>query len=232
MTDRTVLIAGSSSGLGPAAVDVFRADGWRVVAPVRGAADHSEPPAGPGVEYVAGVDLTDPDTVAETVIRATADPARPLTAVVNLVGGYAQGGKVHETPLADFEAQFAINLRPAYVLAQATLPALVAAGGGALVLVSSRAALQPFAGAAGYVTSKAALNALTQAIAVEYRNDRVRCNAVLPSVIDTPKNRSAQPDADHARWVKPAEIASVIRFLAGPESGPTSGAMIPVYGRA
>jgi NAD(P)-dependent dehydrogenase (short-subunit alcohol dehydrogenase family) len=232
MTDRTVLIAGSSSGLGPAVIDVFRADGWRVVAPVRAAKARIEPPAGPGVEYVPGVDLTDPDGVAEAVTRATGDPARPLTAVVNLVGGYAQGGKVHETPLADFEAQFAINLRPAYLLAQATLPALVAAGGGALVLVSSRAALQPFAGAAGYVASKAALNALTQAIAVEYRTDRVRCNAVLPSVIDTPKNRAAQPDADHSRWVPPAEIATVIRFLAGTESAPTSGAMIPVYGRA
>jgi NAD(P)-dependent dehydrogenase (short-subunit alcohol dehydrogenase family) len=230
MTDRTVLIAGSSSGLGPAVIDAFRAEGWRVVAPVRAA---TAPDGGAeGVEYVCGVDLTDPDGVAEAVARATADPARPLTAVVNLVGGYAQGGKVHETPLADFEAQFAINLRPAYVLAQASLPALVAAGGGALVLVSSRAALQPFAGAAGYVASKAALNALTQAIAVEYRADRVRCNAVLPSVIDTPKNRSAQPDADHSRWVPPAEIAAVIRFLAGTESAPTSGAMIPVYGRA
>jgi len=230
MTDRTVLIAGSSSGLGPAVIDVFRTDGWRVVTPVRAATAHGESPA--GVEHLPGVDLTDPEGVAAALARASDDPARPLTAVVNLVGGYAQGGRVHETPLADFEAQFAINLRPAYVQAQATLPALVTAGGGALVLVSSRAALQPFAGAAGYVASQAALNALTQAIAVEYRTDRVRCNAVLPSVIDTPKNRAAQPDADHSRWVPPAEIATVIRFLAGPESAPTSGAMIPVYGRA
>jgi NAD(P)-dependent dehydrogenase (short-subunit alcohol dehydrogenase family) len=227
MTDRTVLIAGSSSGLGGAVLDLFRADGWRIVAPVR------RPHQGhDGVEYVPGVDLADPSTVADAVTRATDDPARPLGAVVNLVGGYAQTGKVHETPLADFEAQFAINVRPAYVLAQATLPALVAAGGGALVFVSSRAAVAPFAGAAGYVASKASLNALAQAIAVEYRKDRVRCNVVLPSVIDTPKNRAAQPDADHSRWVPPAEIAAVIHFLAGPESTPTSGAAIPVYGRA
>lgn len=227
MTDRTVLIAGSSSGLGSAVLDVFRADGWRIVAPTR-----KSPPNSDGVEYVPGVDLADPTTVADAVARATDDPDRPLGAVVNLVGGYAQTGRVHETPLADFEGQFAINVRPAYVLAQATLPALVAAGGGALVFVSSRAAVAPFAGAAGYIASKASLNALAQAIAVEYRKDRVRCNVVLPSVIDTPKNREAQPDADHSRWVPPAEIATVIRFLAGPESTPTSGAAIPVYGRA
>ncbi len=163
---------------------------------------------------------------------AAGDPVQPLKAVVNLVGGYAHGGRVHETPLADFEAQFAINLRPAYVLAQASLPSLVEAGGGALVFMSSRTALVPFAGAAGYVTSKASVIALAQAIAVEYRGDRVRCNVVLPSVIDTPKNRADRPDADHSRWVPPAEIATVIRFLAGPESAPTSGAAIPVYGRA
>ncbi len=227
MTDRTVLIAGSSSGLGQAVVDVFRADGWRIVAPVRTPREPHD-----GVEYVPGVDLADPSTVADAVDRATGDPTRPLAAVVNLVGGYAQTGKVHETPLADFEAQFAVNVRPAYVLAQATLPALVQAGGGALVFVSSRAAVAPFAGAAGYVASKASVNALAQAISVEYRKDRVRCNVVLPSVIDTPKNRLAQPDADHSRWVPPAEIATVIRFLAGPESTPTSGAAIPVYGRA
>jgi NAD(P)-dependent dehydrogenase (short-subunit alcohol dehydrogenase family) len=231
MTDRTVLIAGSSSGLGQAVIDVFRADGWRVVAPVRKVREQQD-----GVEYVPGVDLADPAAagaaLADAVGRASADAARPLTAVVNLVGGYAQSGRVHETPLADFEAQFTLNVRPAYVLAQATLPALVSAGGGALVFVSSRAAVAPFAGAAGYVTSKASVNALAQAIAVEYRKDGVRCNTVMPSVIDTPKNRAAQPDADHSRWVAPAEIATVIRFLAGPESTPTSGAAIPVYGRA
>jgi len=208
-------------------MDVFLADGWRVVAPVR------KPPARKeGVEFLPGSDLTDEDAVAEAVRQAAGDPAQPLKAVVNLVGGYARGGNVHQTSLADFEAQFAINLRPAYVLAHATLPSLVEAGGGALVFVSSRAALVPFAGAAGYVTSKASVIALAQAIAVEYRGDRVRCNVVLPSVIDTAKNRADMPDADHSRWVPPAEIATVIRFLAGPESAPTSGAAIPVYGRA
>ena len=74
--------------------------------------------------------------------------------------------------------------------------------------------------------------AFANAVAVEYRSQNVRCNTVLPSVIDTPANRAAQPDADHSRWVTPAEIAPVIRFLASAESAPTSGATVPVYGRA
>jgi len=105
-------------------------------------------------------------------------------------------------------------------------------GGGSVVCVSSRAAVAPFAGAAGYVTAKAAVIAFANAVAVEYRAAGVRCNTVLPSVIDTPGNRAAQPDADHDRWVRPAEIAAVIRFLAGDESAPVSGAAVPVYGRA
>jgi NAD(P)-dependent dehydrogenase (short-subunit alcohol dehydrogenase family) len=74
--------------------------------------------------------------------------------------------------------------------------------------------------------------AFAQAVAAEYRNDGVRCNVILPSVIDTPANRSAMPDADHERWVKPAQIAGVIAHLLAGDSAPTSGAAIPVYGRA
>jgi NAD(P)-dependent dehydrogenase (short-subunit alcohol dehydrogenase family) len=106
------------------------------------------------------------------------------------------------------------------------------AGGGSIVCVSARAAVQPFGGAVGYVSSKAAVLAFAQAVAADYRDHGVRCNAVLPSVVDTPANRAAQPDADHSRWVAPAQIAGVIRFLCSDESAPVSGAALPVYGRA
>jgi NAD(P)-dependent dehydrogenase (short-subunit alcohol dehydrogenase family) len=152
--------------------------------------------------------------------------------VVNLVGGYASGGLVHETPVAEFERMITLNLRPTYLVTSAALPYLIDAGGGAVVCVASRAALAPFPGAAGYVTAKAAVLAFAAAVAVEYRASGVRCNTVVPSVIDTPANRAGQPGADPDRWVKPAEIAPVIRFLAGDESAPTSGAVVPVYGRA
>lgn len=98
--------------------------------------------------------------------------------------------------------------------------------------VGSRAALRPYRGAVAYATAKAAVLAFARAVAADYRDDAVRCNAVLPSVIDTPANRSAMPGADHEKWVAPEEIARVIRFLCSDESGATSGAEIPVYGRA
>jgi NAD(P)-dependent dehydrogenase (short-subunit alcohol dehydrogenase family) len=226
MADRSVLVTGGAGGLGGAVIDVFQADGWRVVAPVRGDQRLD------GVITITGVDASDPVAVARAVETAACDAQAPLRAVVNLIGAYAGGGLVHELPLADFEAQLTRNLRPTYLVTQAALPHLIAGGGGSVVCVSSRAAVAPFAGASGYVTAKAAVLAFAQAVAVEYKTDGVRCNTVLPSVIDTAANRAAQPTADHSRWVRPVEIARVIRFLAGDESASITGAAIPVYGKA
>lgn len=229
MADRSVLVTGGTGGLGTAVTAAFLAAGWRTVVPVRDPARAAHLPAG---AVTTRADLTDPDQVEQAVAVAAQEPGAPLRAVVNLVGGFAAGRLVHETPVAEFERMLELNLRPTYLVTAAGLPHLVAAGGGAVVCVSSRAAVSPFAGAAGYVTAKAAVLAFASAVAVEYRSAGVRCNTVLPSIIDTPANRAAQPQADHSRWVRPAEIAAVVRFLASDESAPTSGATIPVYGRA
>jgi len=225
---RTALVTGGAGGLGAATVAAFLAEGWRVVAPVRPGSAGRLPDGAIAVEG----DLGAAADVAAAIAVAVDQGDAPLRAVVNVAGGYAGGALVGETPIEDFEAMLARNLRPTYLVTSAALPHLVEAGGGSIVCVSSRAAVAPFAGAAGYVTSKAAVLAFANAVAVEYRKQGVRCNTVLPSVIDTPANRRDQPDADHSRWVPPEEIARVILFLASDASGPTSGAQIPVYGRA
>jgi NAD(P)-dependent dehydrogenase (short-subunit alcohol dehydrogenase family) len=227
----SAIVTGGTGGLGAAVVARLLDDGWRVVVPWVVEAELERVERRPGLELTRA-DLSDPDAVRDVVSAAAADPAAPLQAVVNLVGGYAAGGRVHETHVDDFFSQFELNLRPTYLVTQAALPSLIAAGGGSVVCVGTRAALQPFSGAAGYVASKAAVIAFAKAVAVEYRDDGVRCNAILPSVIDTPGNRASMPNADHTRWVKPAEIAGVIAHLLSPDSSPVSGAAIPVYGRA
>ncbi|WP_250035760.1 SDR family NAD(P)-dependent oxidoreductase [Paractinoplanes maris] len=225
---RTALITGGTGGLGVATVAAFVADGWRVVAPVRAGSAGRLPK---GAVAVDG-DMSDETDVTTAVAAATGDPQAPLRAVVNLIGGFASGPLVAETPWSDFEAQLTTNLQPAYLVTAAALPHLVEAGGGSVVYVSSRSALAPFPGAAGYVTSKAAVIAFANAVAVEYRRHNVRANTVVPSVIDTPANRAAMPGADTDRWVRPEQIAPTILFLASDASTPTSGAQIPVYGRA
>jgi NAD(P)-dependent dehydrogenase (short-subunit alcohol dehydrogenase family) len=228
--DRTVLITGGSGGLGAPVTRAFLHAGWRVVVPIFDPAEEERLPGDAGLRLVRA-DLFDEASVKE-VVDAAAAPDAPLRAVVNLVGGFAFGGRVHETPVSEFEEQFRLNLRPTYLVSAAAIPHLLNAGGGAITCVSTRAALRPFPGAAGYIASKAAVLAFVDALAAEYRDDDIRVNAILPSVIDTPGNRVAHPDEDHSAWVSPQQIADVLLFLCGDQSGVVSGAHVPVYGKA
>jgi NAD(P)-dependent dehydrogenase (short-subunit alcohol dehydrogenase family) len=228
---RTAIITGGTGGLGSAVVGRLLRDGWRVIVPWVNDRELERLEDADGLELVQA-DLFDPAAVEGVVQIAARNPEAPLLGLVNLVGGFAAGPRVHETPLEDFETQFRLNLRPTYLMTQAVLPHLVEREGGSIVCVGTRAALSPFSGAAGYIASKAAVIAFAQAVAVEYRNDGVRCNVILPSVIDTPANRASMPKADHDRWVKPAAIAGVIAHLLSEDSSPVSGAAIPVYGRS
>jgi NAD(P)-dependent dehydrogenase (short-subunit alcohol dehydrogenase family) len=227
----SALITGGTGGLGAAVTRAFLDGGWRVVVPLYDEAERERVPAHERV-VLEPADLFDPVSVQTVAAIAAGDEAAPLRAVVNLVGGFAAGERVHATPIEDFESQLRLNLRPTYLVCQATLGHLQAGGGGAIVCVSSRAAVRPFAGAAGYVVGKAAVLAFIDVLAEEYRRDDIRVNAILPSVIDTPANRRAMPDADHSRWVAPEEIGAVVRFLCEDGSQAISGAHVPVYGRA
>ncbi len=223
----SAVISGGTGGLGVAVTRTMLEAGWRVVVPYVEPRELTRLPDDPRLTTVEA-DLFDAGAAAAVIAAAPGE----LRALVNLVGGFAEGGRVHETPIEEFERQFRLNLRPAYLLCAAALPRMLDAGAGSIVCVSTRAALRPFPGAAGYISSKAAVLAFVDALAAEYTKDGIRANAVLPSVIDTPANRASQPDADHSRWVAPEEIARVIRFLCSEDAAPTSGAHIPVYGRA
>ena len=234
---RTALITGGTGGLGTAVTERFLAAGWRCVVPWNAPheVEHLQErqairEAGDALELVEA-DLFDAEGVKHAVETAESAEA-PIGAVVNLVGGFAAGGRVHETPIEDFERQFELNLRATYLVCAAAIPYMLDRHAGAIVCVSSRAALKPFSGAAGYITSKAAVLAFVDSLAAEYTGDGLRINAVLPSVIDTPGNRASQPDADHSSWVSPAQIGRVIEFLCGDGGEAISGAHLPVYGRA
>jgi NAD(P)-dependent dehydrogenase (short-subunit alcohol dehydrogenase family) len=223
-----VLIAGGTGALGTAVVRELLDAGhecnvtWIADVEVeRGRAEF-----GDRANYIRA-DLLDP-AEADAAVAAVSD----LEAVVDLVGGFASGPLVHETTLEDFERMMRLNLTPAFHLARAAMPRLVERGGGSFVAVSARPALRPFAGASAYVTAKAAVLAFVQAVDADYRQQGIRANAILPSVIDTPANRDAQPDADYSRWVQPVEIARVVRFLVSDDAAVVTGGAIPVYGRA
>jgi NAD(P)-dependent dehydrogenase (short-subunit alcohol dehydrogenase family) len=223
-----VLVAGGTGALGSAVVRKLLDAGYDCAATwiVDVELERGRAEFGDRANFIRA-DLTEPGE-AEEAVAAVSD----LEAVVDLVGGFASGPLVHETAPEDFDRLMRLNLTPAFNLARAAMPRLVERGGGAFVAVSARPALRPFPGAAGYVTSKAAVLAFVHALDADYRSKGIRANAILPSVIDTPANRRDQPDADHSKWVQPAEIAKVVRFLVSDDAAVVTGGAIPVYGRA
>ena len=224
-----VLVAGGTGALGSAVVRELLDSGYDCTLTwiVDAERERAEKEFGERAKLVRA-DLVDPNGGADEAVAAVED----LEAVVDLVGGYFSGPPAHETTWEDFDRMMRLNLSPAFNLAHAATPRLLERGGGSFVAVSARTALKPFPGSAAYSTAKAAVLAFIRALDADYRTKGIRANAILPSVIDTPANRAAEPDADYSKWVQPVEIARVVRFLVSDDSAVTSGAAIPVYGRA
>jgi NAD(P)-dependent dehydrogenase (short-subunit alcohol dehydrogenase family) len=179
----------------------------------------------------AQLELTD-ETAVVNLYQQVAGLHGGIDILVNIAGGFAGGKTVAETEWSVWQSQLDTNLKTAVLSCKAVVPHLITRGGGAIVNIGTRTVTQPGAYVAAYGASKRAVIGLTEALAVELRDKNITVNAVLPSVIDTPANRRNDPKADHSRWVAPAEIAAVIRFLVGPSARVISGASIPVYGRA
>jgi NAD(P)-dependent dehydrogenase (short-subunit alcohol dehydrogenase family) len=226
---KTVLVAGGTGGLGRAVSLAFLSEGAKLAVTYR-----SEP------EFLAlreaagqsgnGLQGFRADVTSE---KETAEVMRSLGALdilVNAVGAYAGGLALWETELDVFERMMSLNVRSGFVLARSIVPGMVKRGSGAIVNVSSRAAVDHAAGASAYAASKAAAVAMMDSLAADLRGTGVRVNTVLPSIIDTEANRHAMPGADFAKWPKPEEIAAVILFLASDEARLIHGAAVPVYG--
>ncbi len=225
----TVVVSGAAGALGRAVIADFTAAGLHVIAlDRRGASQQLEP--GPKVT-VLEVDLLDEADVQHAIQEAVGLVPR-LDALVCLAGGFFGDTALVDTPPMRLQDQFALNVMTAYNCVHAMLPYLLSAGGGAIVAVGSRPAVLPVAGSTAYAIAKLGVMKLMEQVATEYREQGIRANAIIPSIIDTPANRTAMPDADFERWVRPEQVAAVLRFLVSEDAAVISGAAIPVYGRA
>jgi NAD(P)-dependent dehydrogenase (short-subunit alcohol dehydrogenase family) len=157
-----------------------------------------------------------------------------LWASIHLAGGFAMA-PIGSTTKAALMDQVEMNFVTAFLCCQAATAAMARTGaGGRIVNVAARPALEwrTGAGMVAYAASKAAVGALTVALAEEVAKAGVLVNAVAPSIMDTPANRAAMPKADYAAWPKVEEVAATILFLASPENKVTRGSIVPVYGKS
>jgi NAD(P)-dependent dehydrogenase (short-subunit alcohol dehydrogenase family) len=232
---KLVIVTGGTGGLGRAVSLAFLQEGARVAVTYQNPAEFQQlkTAAGSNASSLLGeaVDVTDEAAVRQFVNGILANGGQ-IDALVNAVGGYVGGIKLWELDPKTFEKMLALNLRSGFVLARVIVPAMLKQKRGAIVNVSSQAALDHAAGASAYAASKAAALAMMDSLAEDVRGTGVLVNTILPSIIDTEPNRQAMPKADFAKWPKPEEIARVILFLCSEDARVIHGAAIPVYGQS
>jgi len=234
-SNKLALVAGGTGGLGRAVSLAFLQEGASVAVTFRRQEefDALKESAGPQASSLTGheVDVTN-DAAVEKMVEVILARQKRLDILVNTVGGYKAGMKLWEQDPKVLDQMLGLNLRSGYALARAVVPAMLRQGEGAIVNIAARAALDPPAGAAAYAASKAAAIAMMNSLAADLKGTRVRVNSVLPSIFDTEANRKAMPNADFAKWPKPADIARVILFLCSDDARLVRGASIPVYGES
>ena len=230
--DRHVVITGGTGALGTAVVTALVEAGAICHVPCRNEAEAQRFRLREHRQVVLTVtgSLTE-----EGPIGRLYDGIAPLWASIHLAGGFA-AGPLAEMSAATMRGQIDTNLVSCLLCCRAAVKAMTrdAAGGGRIVNVAARPALEwrSGAGMAAYAASKAAVAALTAALAEEVAKGGILVNAVAPSIMDTPANRQAMPKADFSLWPKVEEVAATILFLVSPENRVTRGAVVPVYGRS
>ncbi len=224
-----IVITGATGALGAGVVELLLSRGATIHIPMVEAElpAHAAWRTHANVHAAPKVSLDD-----EAQVTAFYGALPELWASIHLVGGFAMS-KVAETSLADFEKQWRLNTVTSFLTCREAVRAIRKSGkGGRIVNVAARPVVQPVGGMISYVTAKAGVASITQTLAAELLGENILVNAVLPSTIDTPANRSSMPKADFATWPKPAEIAETIAFLASAQNTLTTGTLVPVYGRA
>ena len=226
---KQVVVTGGTGALGSSVVARLLAAGATCTVPYVHEAEAQSFPSrdDPNVTLIAVTDLAD-----ETQVVKVYAGLKPW-ASIHIAGGFASG-KVTETDKKALMAQIDSNLTSCFLCCRAAAKGMLAAGGGRIVNVAARPALEwrSGAGMTAYTVAKAGVAALTVALAEEVAKDGILVNAVAPSIMDTPANRKAMPKANFEAWPKVDEVAATILFLASPDNHVTRGAIVPVYGKS
>ena len=229
-SDLTCLVTGGTGALGSEVVRDLLEHGAEVHVTWREARELD------GLDFKDHVTLHQIDLGDESSVAAVYEKAGPLYASIQVAGGFGMA-PIEDIHLSDFEAMMKLNLGTCFLCCREAVKAMRRSGrppaeGGRIVNVIARPALEPVGGMLAYSTSKAAVASLTECLAREVQKEGILVNAVAPSIMDTPANRAAMPDADFDAWPKVEEVARTMVWLASPANALTTGALVPVYGRA
>jgi len=237
LKDKVAIVTGATGALGRTVTKKLLNDGAKVVVPYR-----TEPRFNELINYVSGPSENlfgmRGDCKREEDLKGLAQTTNQkygrVDILLNLVGGYIGGKEIDETEEEVWDSVMETNLKTAFLSSKAVLPYMKKQNYGKIVNVAARPGAEKRlrARSVPYAVSKAGVIVLTEGIAEEVKSYDINVNCVLPSTMDTAENRLRYPKADFLKWVPPEEVADVILFLASDDSKPTSGAAIPVYGKA
>ena len=226
LDQKVAIITGAKGGLGTFVTAAFLQEG----ATVAGVSRSIQASDFPNPRFVAmPAELTSGDA-ANRLAGEVAERFQNIDILVHLMGGFAGGKPVHETDDATLDRMLDMNLKSAFYITRAVLPHMRTQGGGRILAIGSRAAVEPSAQAGAYAASKAGLVSLIRTIAAENKDRSISANVILPGTMDTPANRGFDPKADYTKWVQPAQVANLLVCLAGDSASQVSGAVIPIYG--
>jgi NAD(P)-dependent dehydrogenase (short-subunit alcohol dehydrogenase family) len=222
LTDKTVVITGANGGLGKTVADTARGYGAKLIL-----LDITFTPE-QLQQNNADISRYNVDLGSAAATRECFDKIGRFDAVFNLAGGFTMGPTVYETTDEEWDFLFKMNVSTMHNVVRAAVPKLLAQKRGAIVNVGALGALKGAGHMGAYCASKSVVMRLTESLSEEVKHQGINVNAVLPSLIDTPRNRADMPDADFSKWLAPADLANVICFLASDAARAVHGALIPV----
>lgn len=229
---KTAIITGAAGNLGRATSLRLAQEGARLVLMGRDArALEALSDELPGNHKVCALDLLDRKAVAAAVLHGETEFGS-IDCLIAAAGGFDMGPKVHEAGADDWQSMQALNLETLLSALAAVVPGMKQRDSGKIVTIGANAALKGGAGMGPYAAAKSAVMRVTESASAELKQHNINVNGVLPSVLDTPENRKAMPDADTSKWVTLDKLAAVVAFLASEDSDAIHAALIPVTGKA
>lgn len=231
---KSIIVTGAGGNMGRAVVKRFLADGHTVHAVLGLGEDarHNAETIENGMLHTQFLNLTD-ETVSEGFVKDTISRDPNIDTAICIVGGW-QPGSIGETTAYELDKMIKLNFSTAFNIVRPLLDYFERKGRGQFVFIGARPAINPAEGKSqvAYALAKSLLFRLAEIINDQGKFKNIRASVVVPSLLDTPQNRAALPNADTGEWVTPEAAADTIAFLLGDTGNNMRETVIKLYHKA